>query len=88
MRIIDALGDRLCGFTLLGFAIYICMLLGCAERAELREQQCAHRALEQYGGHPPAGVYGTWTYHDRCWARLWTGERVYEGRLTSDKWPE
>lgn len=31
MTVVDALGDRFCGFTLLGFLIYFCMLLGCDE---------------------------------------------------------
>lgn len=58
---------------------------GCIPRQEFREQHCAQLALEQHGAHRPLGVYGTFTHGAQCWSHLWTGERVYEGRL-DDKW--
>jgi len=84
MRIVDGLGDRVCGFGLLGFMLYFSMLLGCVERQELREQHCAHLAIERHGYRPPNGVYGTWTHGDRCYARLWSHTRVFEGHVGDD----
>lgn len=81
LRIIDGLGDCVCGFGLLGFALYFCMLLGCIERQELREQRCARFAIERHGYRPPVGVYGTWTRSARCYARLWDHTFVREGSL-------
>lgn len=88
IRILDALCDRFDGFTLLGFLIYFLMWLGCAERQELRGQQCAQLALERHGAHRPRGVYGVEVRGDRCFSRLWDGERVAEGRLGRGWRPE
>ncbi len=63
----------------------VVILGGCAERDELRGQQCAQIAIKEHGVTGPTGVYGTWINGRKCWSHLRDGERVYEGPL-SDKW--
>lgn len=68
--------------------VFVTLLAGCIEHAELREQQCAHRCIERHGARPAAGAYGSVACGDRCSCTLWNGRHVDEGKLTSSRWPE
>lgn len=61
------------------------LIMGCVARQEIREQHCAHLALDRHGALQPSGAYGTWTRGRRCSALLWNRRVVNEGVL-DDKW--
>jgi hypothetical protein len=70
------------------FTLVLLVLSGCVEHAELRTQQCAHRCIDRYGSHPPAGAFGSEAHADRCRCLLWDHRVERAGRLTSNRWPE
>ncbi len=63
----------------------VLLLTGCIYRQEIREQHCAHVAIERHGTKTCTGAYYSWTEGERCYTRLYNQTMVYEGHL-DDRW--